>query len=99
MKHQEYYDEDEPIMMIAFAFFVAEFGDKTQLATVSLAAEYRSFFGVWLGSAFGMAAADAAAIFIGVVAGKKTSRKSAQTYFAGLFILFGIILTIQAISS
>src|SRR5574340_1059616 len=53
------------IATVAIAFFLAELGDKTQLTTISLAAQYRSFHGVWLGSTFGMVAADAIAIIVG----------------------------------
>ena len=55
-----------PIFTIAVAFFVAEMGDKTQLATVSLATQFNSVFGVLTGTTLGMVAADA----LGIMGGK-----------------------------
>lgn len=47
------------------AFFLAEMGDKTQLATVALAAKYHSIVSVTIGTTAGMLAADGAAVFFG----------------------------------
>ncbi|MDD5432550.1 MAG: TMEM165/GDT1 family protein [Candidatus Omnitrophica bacterium] len=84
-----------PILTVAIAFFLAELGDKTQLATISLAAQYQSFFGVWLGSALGIVAADAVAIAVGVIAGKKLPQKTIKFISAGIFILFGILIFVE----
>ena len=46
-------------------FFLAEIGDKTQIATVALAARYDSVFWVMLGTTLGMMLANAPAVFIG----------------------------------
>ena len=46
-------------------FFLAEIGDKTQIATVALAARYDSIFWVMLGTTLGMMLANAPAVFIG----------------------------------
>lgn len=86
-----------PILTIAIAFFLAELGDKTQLATISLAAEYRSFWGVWLGSSLGMVVADGAAIAIGVTAGKKLPQNLIKYISAGIFIIFGAIIILESI--
>lgn len=86
-----------PVITVAIAFFLAELGDKTQLATISLAAQYRSFFGVWLGSTFGMVAADAVAIVVGVIAGKKLPEKTIKIASAGIFVVFGIIIIFEAL--
>src|SRR3712207_2720002 len=50
-------------------FFLAELGDKTMLATVTLATK-EGLFGTWLGSTLGMVAADALAIGVGLVLGR-----------------------------
>ncbi|MDI6815744.1 MAG: TMEM165/GDT1 family protein [Actinomycetota bacterium] len=85
------------IECIAITFFIAEFGDKTQLATVSLAAKYNSFVGVWLGSTFGMITADGLALIVGVAAGKRLPQERIKYISAGIFILFGIITLAQAL--
>ncbi len=84
-----------PIATVAIAFFLAELGDKTQLATISLAAQYRSFMGVWLGSTLGMVAADGIAIIIGIIAGKKLPEKMIRYISAGIFFLFGTIIIVD----
>jgi putative Ca2+/H+ antiporter (TMEM165/GDT1 family) len=81
-------------MTVAIAFFLAELGDKTQLATISLAAQYHSlidFIGVWLGSTMGMVLADGLAIAIGIAAHKRLPEKAIKIASAGIFILFGIL--------
>ncbi len=88
-----------PVATVAIAFFLAELGDKTQLATVSLAAQYDSFWGVWLGSTFGMVLADGIAIIVGIIAGKKLPEKIIKYVSAGIFILFGIIVMIVTCGS
>ena len=57
------------IFAVGTAFFLAELGDKTMLATVALATQ-EGWLGTWLGSTLGMVAADALAIGIGAVLGK-----------------------------
>lgn len=47
------------------AFFLAEMGDKTQVATVALAAQYQSFVAVVCGTTFGMMLANAPAVYFG----------------------------------
>jgi putative Ca2+/H+ antiporter (TMEM165/GDT1 family) len=52
-------------MTTLIAFFLAEMGDKTQIATVALAAQYHSFFWVVAGTTFGMMLANAPAVYFG----------------------------------
>lgn len=47
------------------AFFLAEMGDKTQIATVALAAQYQSFFSVVAGTTLGMMIANVPAVLLG----------------------------------
>ena len=54
---------------VSSAFLLAELGDKTMLATVTLATDH-DWVGVWIGSTIGMVAADALAIAVGAIAGK-----------------------------
>lgn len=86
-----------PVLTVAIAFFLAELGDKTQLATISLAAQYKTFCGVWLGSTLGMVLADGMAILIGYIMGKKLPEKVIEYISAGIFILFGVIIAVQAV--
>ncbi len=75
---------------VSIAFFIAEFGDKTQLATVSLAAEYQSALAVLLGATLGMLVADGIGIGVGVVLGKHIPEKAIKWVSAAIFIVFGL---------
>lgn len=83
------------IVTVAIAFFLAELGDKTQLATISLAAGYDSFFGVWIGSTLGMVIADSLAIVVGVIAGQRLPERAVKIVSAIIFIIFGLITVAQ----
>lgn len=80
-----------PIMTVALAFFFAEMGDKTQLATIALAAKYNAPAETLLGTTTGMLIADALGIYIGVVAGKRIPEKVIKWVSALIFIAFGYI--------
>jgi putative Ca2+/H+ antiporter (TMEM165/GDT1 family) len=80
-----------PFWTVAVAFFIAEMGDKTQLATVALAARYESIISVWLGTTTGMVVADAVGIIVGIVLGKKIPERVIKWFAALVFIAFGII--------
>jgi putative Ca2+/H+ antiporter (TMEM165/GDT1 family) len=80
-----------PFWTVAVAFFFAEMGDKTQLATVALAAKYHSIIPIWMGTTAGMMVADAFGIIVGVLLGKKIPERFVKWFAATVFILFGII--------
>jgi len=80
-----------PFWTVALAFFIAEMGDKTQLATIALAAKYQSIIPVWLGTTTGMVIADAIGIVIGIVIGRKIPERAVKWFAAIIFILFGLI--------
>ena len=80
-----------PFWTVAVAFFFAEMGDKTQLATVALAAKYRTIIPIWMGTTAAMLAADAFGIIVGVVLGKRIPERFVKWFAAVIFILFGII--------
>jgi putative Ca2+/H+ antiporter (TMEM165/GDT1 family) len=98
-----------PFWTVAIAFFFAEMGDKTQLATVALAAKYQSIIPIWLGTTAAMLVADAFGIVVGVVLGKKIPERFVKWFAAVIFIFFGIVglydslpgrfLTLPAISA
>ena len=84
------------LSVVTLAFFLSELGDKTQLATVSLGGSEGDFLGVWLGSTFGMVAADALAIVVGVIAGGRIPERLVARLAAALFFLFGTLSLVQA---
>lgn len=85
------------IIAVAVAFFLAELGDKTMLATITLATR-EGWLGTWVGSTLGMVAADALAIGVGAILGKKLPEKAIQFGAAALFAVFGIALLVEALS-
>ncbi|HEX2966692.1 MAG TPA: TMEM165/GDT1 family protein [Syntrophorhabdaceae bacterium] len=89
-------DEDKrftfsPFWTVAIAFFIAEMGDKTQLATVALAAKYQTIFPIWIGTTTGMLIADAIGIIVGIVLGKRIPERFIKWFAAIIFMLFGLI--------
>lgn len=81
----------------AITFFLAEMGDKTQLATVALAAHYSSFFYVVFGTILGMLIADVPAVFIGTKFAEKVSMKLVHGIAAAVFAVLGIATLINVI--
>ena len=84
------------ILAVGGAFFLAELGDKTMLATITLATRY-GWFGTWVGSTVGMVAADALAILVGRLLGRHLPEKAIKYGAAALFAIFGIWLIAEAI--
>lgn len=84
------------IVAVSVAFFLAELGDKTMLATITLATQH-GWFGTWLGSTVGMVAADALAIMVGRALGKRLPEKTIKYGAAALFAIFGVWLLIDAV--
>ncbi len=72
-------------------FFLAEMGDKTQIATVALAAHYSSVILVVIGTTLGMMIADVPAVFIGTKFAQKVSMKLVHGISAAVFAILGII--------
>ena len=72
-------------------FFLAEMGDKTQIATVALAANYSSVLLVVIGTTLGMMIADVPAVFIGTKFAQKVSMKLVHGIAAAVFAILGII--------
>jgi len=72
-------------------FFLAEMGDKTQLATVALAAQFNSVVMVTIGTTLGMLAADGLAVFLGERLAAKVQMKWIRWFAASLFFIFGAV--------
>lgn len=81
---------------VTSAFLLAELGDKTMLATITLAAD-NDWVGVWIGSTIGMVAADALAIVVGAIAGKHLPERMIQIAAAVLFLGFGFFMLLENI--
>lgn len=79
------------ILAVGAAFFLAELGDKTMLATITLATQ-EGWLGTWVGSTLGMVAADALAIGVGALLGRRLPEQVIKYGAAALFALFGLIL-------
>lgn len=76
-------------------FFLAEIGDKTQIATVALAARYDSIFWVMLGTTLGMMIANAPAVFIGNKLAERLSIALIHKIGAAIFFIVGISTLVQ----
>ncbi|KQY58888.1 hypothetical protein ASD11_04465 [Aeromicrobium sp. Root495] len=79
------------LFAVGVAFFLAELGDKTMLATITLAVR-EDWFGTWIGSTIGMVAADALAILVGAVLGRHLPEKLIKYGAAAAFVVFGVLL-------
>ncbi len=75
-------------------FFLAEMGDKTQIATVALAAHYGVPVMVVIGTTLGMLIADVPAVFVGNKFAEKIPMKLVHSIAAGIFAVMGIITLI-----
>jgi putative Ca2+/H+ antiporter (TMEM165/GDT1 family) len=71
-------------------FFLAEMGDKTQLATVVLGARYASTVLVTAGTTLGMMAADGLGVFTAVKLDRVVPIRWVRLVAAGLFFTFGL---------
>ena len=73
------------------AFFMVEMGDKTQLATVALAARYDSLVAVVLGTTLGMMIANVPAVWLGEALADRVNMKVMRGIAAALFLLLGVL--------
>jgi putative Ca2+/H+ antiporter (TMEM165/GDT1 family) len=85
------------IVAVGVAFFLAELGDKTMLATITLAT-HEGWLGTWIGSTIGMVAADALAILVGALLGRRLPEKAIKYGAAAAFAVFGLLLILQGVS-
>lgn len=76
-------------------FFLAEIGDKTQIATVALAAQFNSVFLVMLGTTVGMMLADGPAVFIGNKLADKLPIPLIHKFGAFIFLAVGVVTLAQ----
>ncbi len=77
-------------------FFLAEMGDKTQIATVAMAAHYATPVMVVIGTTLGMLMADVPAVFVGDKLGNKIPMKWVHSIAAGVFAILGVATLLGA---
>jgi putative Ca2+/H+ antiporter (TMEM165/GDT1 family) len=78
------------------AFFLAEMGDKTQVATVALAAQYHSVVTVVAGTTLGMMIANVPAVLLGDRIAHKMPTRLVHGVAAGIFAILGIATLVGA---
>ena len=95
--HPDALDDDPKIhragafVTALIAFFLAEMGDKTQLATVALAARFDSLAAVVAGTTLGMMLANIPAVMVGEKLAARLPMKAIRLAAAGLFIVTGVL--------
>jgi len=95
-------DDDETVKMrrSAFAtslvvFFLAEMGDKTQLATIALGAQFSSLLAVTMGTTLGMMVANVPAVLLGEKLAQRFTLNKMRFVAAALFAAFGILILLK----
>ncbi len=83
------------IVAASAAFFLSELGDKTMLATITLATR-EGPVGTWAGSTVGMVAADALAILVGARLGSRLPERAIRIGATLAFVVFGLLLLAEA---
>lgn len=77
------------------AFFLAEMGDKTQIATVMLAAQYNAFLAVVAGTTLGMMLANAPVVWLGERMTRKIPIKAIHIASAVVFAVLGVLALVS----
>lgn len=77
------------------AFFLAEMGDKTQVATVALAAQYQALAAVVLGTTFGMMIANVPAVLLGDKAARRLPLRLVHGIAAAVFAVLGVLTLVN----
>ena len=83
-------------MTTLIAFFIAEMGDKTQLATIALGARFASIYAVVIGTTFGMMLANVPAVLIGHRLADRLPLHLMRWIAAALFFLTGVLTLVFA---
>ena len=99
----KYEDQDPPppkfgvFSATLISFFLLEMGDKTQIATVALAAQYPSLIAVIAGTTAGMLIANIPAVLLGEVAARKLPLRLIHGIAATLFLILGLLILFTAV--
>ncbi|MFZ0106023.1 MAG: TMEM165/GDT1 family protein [Thiobacillus sp.] len=88
-------DDDKLVQFGVFgttliAFFLAEMGDKTQIATIALAAQYGSFLWVVAGTTLGMMIANVPAVYLGERIAQRMPVRLVHWIAAAIFAILGV---------
>lgn len=78
------------------AFFLAEMGDKTQFATIALAAKYHDFVAVVAGTTLGMMLANVPAVLLGHKIAERMPTKIVHRIAAAIFLVMGVLTLLGA---
>jgi Ca2+/H+ antiporter, TMEM165/GDT1 family len=97
-------DDDAPVSyshlgaftVTVVAFFLAEIGDKTQVATVMLAARFDNLVAVVAGTTLGMLIADVPVVLVGKLAASKIPFKAVRIAAAGLFAALAVVTLVAS---
>jgi putative Ca2+/H+ antiporter (TMEM165/GDT1 family) len=84
-------------MATLVAFFIAEIGDKTQIATVALAAAYSNLAAVVAGTTAGMLLANAPVVFLGKAFSERLPLKALHYMASALFVILGAVFIVRAL--
>jgi putative Ca2+/H+ antiporter (TMEM165/GDT1 family) len=98
-------DDEEPkaprfgaFLTTVIAFFLVEIGDKTQVATIALAAQFQNVLLVTAGTTIGMMLANVPAVYLGETIVQRVSLKLVRTIAALLFLAIGLWVIVEAAS-
>ena len=75
--------------------FLAEMGDKTQLATVALGAQFGSLLAVTMGTTLGMMVANVPAVLLGETLAKRFPLSKMRFIAAAIFAIFGVLILLK----
>ena len=78
-------------------FFLLEMGDKTQIATIALAAKYSNLVAVTTGTTLGMMLANVPAVLVGDIAAKKLPLSLVRAVTAAIFVVLGIVTLLDVL--
>lgn len=84
-----------PFLTTLVAFFVLEMGDKTQIATVALAAQYASLVGVVAGTTLGMMIANVPVVLLGNGMAKRLPLRVVHGIAAAIFLVMGLVVLVS----
>jgi len=87
----------DPFWIVFGSFFLAEIGDKTQLATFAMTAKYGAPVQIWIGATLGMVAVNLFGLVIGNVLKNYLPEKAINYLTGGIFILFGTLTFLSMI--
>jgi putative Ca2+/H+ antiporter (TMEM165/GDT1 family) len=79
------------------AFFLAEIGDKTQIATAALAAAYSNLIAVVVGTTAGMLLANAPVVLLGKAFAERLPLRAIHSVASGLFLILGCVFIFRAL--